>query len=1196
MSHILNDHETVLIDVVSQPDLALFIGSGVSRASGLPSWSKLIAGLIAESESRGGRTKLAREAFGSGDLLDAADKLTDILTQMEIASAIRQRLGFSAARPSIVHKLLCSLGPQRFVSTNYDNLIEQQLAIDGQLGSYRVVTNRHLAELADIQKASADFFVFKPHGDMNDADSIVLSRRHYHKIMLGHDNSVKATLETLFVSRPILFVGYGLRDPDMLLVLQSLTDRYAGNAGEFWAIIPDADRDHCDYWFRNYRVRIIPYKTTSTPTGPDHKELERILTGLIQAKRASQSSVVGLTSGMQPREASDETQLIRYAARFLKPELAYKLPIRADFSVWDNPVRDAQVESLSGLPLAEVIDRSEVNIAIIGSAGSGKSFGANEYLLAAARRLIDSLSSDNAPLAPPSSIPLHLDARLYTGSFENLSSASLPGSLNLVRVSTRHPIVALVDSIDEMPSEFLESGKWISDLETFLSRFSRYRVVYLSRRRDLIRDDNLRVFRVRSLDAEHVKNSLSEIGVDVGRLSPDFLELLCAPFTLALGRRFLGRRRDMNNGHRLLDVFLNESLESLQQGDSELVQYLSTLASFVMNSGRDTIRRSAIIADLSKLLKVDTALAQSLLDKLVGCGVLASEIDGHVRFVHRTVAEYLASKYLAEKWLSGEADVVEILSTRRWDDAVVWAAAGLPTDEIQKFIGQVVDVDPLLAIRIATNAEMLSAKLWVVVLNALHDQSAGLEEELLRNVSYALDRAEIPREAHKALVPLISVDGLGGAAAKHLFPHLTDREARTWLKKFQQSQVDFNFASLSGGALGARLDARLLGDLKAALASAKFRPDYKADQSYDSDAVSYRHGFATIISGLKDDLRHELLVWAKSQKEGVRETISSAVREISGEAEEEYLLSELDRGGQGATFAIYLRMRFGRPPWRTEIQCTEKRLSSILRQASKVPAEQVRWILELLDCLLNRNADWRERLEAAASAEAHPQLRCALRTILASKQTGHADKWLSSLLEEPSKIGGWDIAVLNVVGEYLTAVSESQLLNAMQRDPSKALLVTDALSLDTGALPIEFTKADDWLAAIRATRVVPGPATNFLGTFATFCSSPARARIVDRANSGDDPLRDFILENVFCRLRAVTTDDLSVAARTRVVDLFCETDFDFGPSPGRIATEGFVETVVIPLMHSAKGKRRKLLERILLDAGNRHGRRYQVRA
>lgn len=110
---------------LNQPDTLLFVGSGLSLWSGIPGWRTIIERLVAAAEEKGARTGIATQALASGNLLEAADALQ--LTASEIAHEMRTRLGFSTATPHEIHALLTRLGPQRFVTTNYDTLIEQQL-------------------------------------------------------------------------------------------------------------------------------------------------------------------------------------------------------------------------------------------------------------------------------------------------------------------------------------------------------------------------------------------------------------------------------------------------------------------------------------------------------------------------------------------------------------------------------------------------------------------------------------------------------------------------------------------------------------------------------------------------------------------------------------------------------------------------------------------------------------------------------------------------------------------------------------------------------------------------------------------------------------------------------------------------------------------------------------------------------------
>lgn len=69
-----------LKQVLAQEDTVLFIGSGISMWSGLPSWSGVIEELALFLESAGAKADLVRSEAQKGELLQAAsygfDKLT----------------------------------------------------------------------------------------------------------------------------------------------------------------------------------------------------------------------------------------------------------------------------------------------------------------------------------------------------------------------------------------------------------------------------------------------------------------------------------------------------------------------------------------------------------------------------------------------------------------------------------------------------------------------------------------------------------------------------------------------------------------------------------------------------------------------------------------------------------------------------------------------------------------------------------------------------------------------------------------------------------------------------------------------------------------------------------------------------------------------------------------------------------------
>jgi hypothetical protein len=111
------------------------------------------------------------------------------------------------------------------------------------------VTNRHLTETAEIVQARAIDFIFKPHGDASDSLSIVLTREQYRQLLPGGDwHASMEALKTLLTSRPVVYVGFGLRDVDFLYMRDVLANTYKGRIRDHYAIMPDVSIEEMDYW------------------------------------------------------------------------------------------------------------------------------------------------------------------------------------------------------------------------------------------------------------------------------------------------------------------------------------------------------------------------------------------------------------------------------------------------------------------------------------------------------------------------------------------------------------------------------------------------------------------------------------------------------------------------------------------------------------------------------------------------------------------------------------------------------------------------------------------------------------------------------------------------------------------------------------------------------------------------------------
>jgi len=265
-----------LINYIRDGRCVLFVGAGLSRSAGLPSWHELMERLLEPLRSRSGA------GTGTGDAVTAQlDALLEKGRYPELAGHCRDLLG-TRVFDGIVRRELQPRGelPEIYraivetpfaciVTTNFDTNLEDAYARWDERGIPKTPTGADLAQQGTLLLDGA-FFVLKAHGDLGDAASMIFTAEDYRRVI--HANpAFQAVLNSILLTHAVLFVGYSLGDPNFRLLMDSQLTIFNEEVPPRYAVMSEIGQVEQDILWRTARIRVLPYAQGR------HEEVGRLL-------------------------------------------------------------------------------------------------------------------------------------------------------------------------------------------------------------------------------------------------------------------------------------------------------------------------------------------------------------------------------------------------------------------------------------------------------------------------------------------------------------------------------------------------------------------------------------------------------------------------------------------------------------------------------------------------------------------------------------------------------------------------------------------------------------------------------------------------------------------------------------------------------------------------------------------------------
>lgn len=210
-----------LLVQISEGNSVPFVGAGISAQIGFPSWKKH---LIDQGKTSGIDSDYVNKLLNEGQY----EKLIEEIEAKGFRDAFLREIRdiFSdKLEPNDTYRLITDLFPNRALTTNYDQTLEQAY-VTFKSSKIQIIESSNILENLDYTRTS----VIKLHGDINYPTKCIISKKQYEDAY-GEENldlskPIPSLLKYYFENKSLLFLGCSLNRDRTMEVFKAAKEEY----------------------------------------------------------------------------------------------------------------------------------------------------------------------------------------------------------------------------------------------------------------------------------------------------------------------------------------------------------------------------------------------------------------------------------------------------------------------------------------------------------------------------------------------------------------------------------------------------------------------------------------------------------------------------------------------------------------------------------------------------------------------------------------------------------------------------------------------------------------------------------------------------------------------------------------------------------------------------------------------------------
>lgn len=655
------------------------------------------------------------------NLIDAASIASSKLRKANFREFLDEEFIKPKPVPHEIHDIIVTLGPNCFITTNYDHLIEDAYRKNHDGKTLFSVNNDQPIEHAKILKNSADQFIFTPHGRIERSDTIIFTKNDYRKLKSELKSTIN-TLRHLFVSRPVIYLGFSLTDPDFIAIKDEIDCEYQGGEREHFAIIPDV----CDlekiFWKEHYGITIVSYDTIMEDNEISHVNFLKLIK---EIHYTIQQDRLRLQNGHRFEELTKQNSRFKISKqsliRFCQDiEYSYSnlsgqnfelhFQINDDFLKKEKSKEYQFLKLVNKWGLVEVNDFFEKshNFILIGSPGSGKTYSVKKYAADMANKSVATLKDpsiySNSQIV--TRIPLILPMKEYNSDIKEMISSRILKSIDVNSALEAGIFTFIFDGINEVSREFVERNILEPDLLLLYNKYPKNRFIFTSRSKEYLNFLPLPIVELTPLFYFEIESILKDsINQTLAGQPENIQEILSNPFFLTI---YLKANQDTGktiiNLPSLLSQYYTQIEKELMENpilkNISLMQILPPIAFEIIEKGVQGIPNDDVLHIITRTIRSSSEFShnpEKISQLLTIYGILIPDSNGNLGFFHQTLLEFLAAKELVIRYRENPSIIEQKINFLRWDETIILFVGLLDEAESSKILKRMAETDIVYA-------------------------------------------------------------------------------------------------------------------------------------------------------------------------------------------------------------------------------------------------------------------------------------------------------------------------------------------------------------------------------------------------------------------------------------------------------------------------------------------------------------------